>query len=52
MNLDPNSLSKVDEVFLSTMLILYWPLLLLLQYDQSDIRAFLKRRLATQLTDT
>ena len=48
---DPDSLSQVDEPFISAGLTKYQPLLLLLHYQRSNGRAFIDHLLVTRLTD-
>ena len=51
MDLDPDSLSQVDEPFTSAGLTKYQPLLLLLHSQPSYDQAFLDHLLVTRLTD-
>jgi hypothetical protein len=51
MDLDPDSLSQVDEPFISAGLTKYQPLLLLFQYQRSNGRAFIDHLLVTRLID-
>ena len=51
MDLDPDSLSQVDEPFTSAGLTKDQPLLLLLHYQRSNGRAFIDHLLGTRLTD-
>ena len=48
MDLDPDSLSQVDEPFTSAGSTKYQPLLLLLQYQRSNDRAFVDHLLVTR----
>ena len=50
MDLDPDSLSQVEAAFISAGLTKYQPLLLLLQYQRSNGRAFVDHLLVAQLT--
>ena len=51
MDLDPDSLSQVDEAFTSAGVTWYQPLLLLLQYWLSHDQAILDHLLVARLTD-
>ena len=51
MDLDPDSLSQVDEPFTSAGTTKHQPLLLLLHYQRSNDRAFTDHLLVTRLTD-
>ena len=48
MDLDPDSLSQVEAAFTSAGLIKYQPLLLLLQYQRSNDRAFADHQLVSR----
>ena len=48
MDLDPDSLSQVEAAFISAGLTKYQPLLLLLQYQRSNDRAFVDHLLVTR----
>ena len=51
MDLDPDSLSQVEAASISAELTKYQPLLLLLQYQRSNGRAFVDHLLVTRSTD-